>query len=61
MTKEEYRDDICCCCEYWDLGEPDGVCPECGFPTVEGYAVVGCEYSPVICETCWRAPCDGYC
>ena len=49
------------CCDGWDYGEPDGICPDCGEPTVDGKAATGCFYSPVICETCGAAPCDGSC
>lgn len=52
------------CCDSWHLesGEkPDGICPDCGGETLYGQAVEGCNYSPVICETCGDAPCDGSC
>lgn len=53
------------CCEGWDLGKdgetPDGERPDCGEPTVDGQAVRGCCWSPVVCETCGSSPCDGSC
>lgn len=49
------------CADSWDLGEPNGECPECGEPTVDGEAATGCNHSPVQCETCGSAPCDQYC
>lgn len=49
------------CCESWDYGKPDGECPICGTPTVDGEAATGCVYSPVECELCGARPCDGSC
>lgn len=51
------------CCDGWSslASEVNGECPECGMPTVNGYAAYGCGYSPVECETCGHAPCDDYC
>jgi len=51
------------CCDGWkyDESEINGVCPKCGTPTVDGKAVEGCNYSPVICDECGDAPCDGSC
>lgn len=49
------------CCDDWDRGTPNGVCPDCGRPTVDGKAATGCNYSPVVCDTCGAAPCDGSC
>lgn len=49
------------CCEPWNNGEPDGECPACGEPTVEGEAAKGCYWSPKECNTCGSAPCDGSC
>lgn len=50
-------------CDGWDLGDENinGKCPNCGEDTVDGRAVYGCNYSPVICETCGNAPCDDSC
>ena len=52
-----------CCCDGWkfDDSEVNGVCPDCGEPTVDGEAQEGCNWSPVICKTCGDAPCDGSC
>ena len=53
------------CCDGWNYKDEDvdGECPECGMPTVEGEAQYGCgcNWSPVTCETCGYAPCDGSC
>lgn len=52
------------CCDGWCLekGEvANGICPECGEETLDGVATSGCNYSPVICDTCGDAPCDGSC
>ena len=42
-------------------GEPNGICPECGNPTVDGVSTEICAYSPVECDPCGYAPCDGSC
>ena len=47
--------------EGYEESEIDGVCPDCGEPTIDGQAVNRCFYSPVVCETCRCAPCDGSC
>lgn len=51
------------CCDPWDFrDEAVGHCPECGAEVDEdGNAVEGCYYSPVVCEVCGSAPCDGSC
>lgn len=51
------------CCDGWSSTEEEinGVCPDCGEPTVDGIAAFGCNYSPCICETCGWCPCDGSC
>ncbi|MCK9279169.1 MAG: hypothetical protein M0P71_00880 [Melioribacteraceae bacterium] len=49
------------CSESYDLGEPNGECPECGEPTVDGKAASGCECSPETCPTCHATPCDESC
>lgn len=52
------------CCDGWYPGpgeEIDGECPDCGGPTVEGGSAYGCNWSPVECDTCGWAPCDGSC
>lgn len=43
------------CADGWDYGEPNGE------PTVDGVAATGCLWSPVTCDTCGAAPCDGSC
>jgi len=48
------------CCDGW-YEEPNGVCPDCGEDTTDGDASVGCNYSPVVCDTCGSAPCDQSC
>jgi hypothetical protein len=52
-----------CCADGWDHGDAkiNGVCPDCGRPTVDGDAVYGCHYSPILCHTCGFSPCDGSC
>jgi hypothetical protein len=51
------------CCDGWDNGDEgiNGKCPACGDDTIDGQAVYGCNYSPVLCETCGSAPCDDSC
>lgn len=50
------------CCDGWNYSdEINGECPDCGCPTSEGVAATGCNYSPIDCETCKTAPCDGSC
>ena len=51
------------CADGWDYGEENvnGKCPKCEQPTVDGHAVSGCNYSPVICKVCGDAPCDQSC
>jgi hypothetical protein len=51
------------CCDGWSSleSEVNGVCHDCGWPTVDGEAASGCNYSPVDCETCGHRPCDGSC
>ncbi len=51
------------CCDGWYIydEEINGVCPDCGEPTRDGDAQAGCNYSPVICDTCGYAPCDDRC
>ena len=39
-----------------------GECSECGADVDEdGVALDICSYSPVVCEKCGWAPCDGSC
>ncbi len=51
------------CCDNTDYREEeiDGVCPDCGGDTVDGDAYDSCRYSPINCNTCGDAPCDGSC
>lgn len=54
------------CCDGWDnrvKGKEDyPECPDCGMEVDEdGDAIMGCNYSPVLCETCGAAPCDLSC
>ena len=46
---------------YYEDGLIDGECPDCGTPTYDGTAQSGCHWSPVDCETCGSAICDGSC
>ena len=39
----------------------NGVCEECGQPTVDGYTKERCAYSPRLCDHCEWTPCDGSC
>lgn len=41
--------------------KPNGECPDCGEPTIDGNAVESCSYSPQTCETCDCRPCDQSC
>ena len=52
---------MCCDAYEYDKSEINRECPECGIPTVDGVAYIGCGYSPVICKTCQYSPCDGSC
>ena len=47
--------------DYYSEDEADGVCKECGGPTVNGVSLEHCNWSPVECEECGYAPCDGSC
>lgn len=51
------------CCEPtgYKESEIDGECPICWSPTVGGDAYEQCAWSPVECEECGWAPCDGSC
>lgn len=56
------------CCDGWDYysenykAEDIAKCLDCGGDVnSDGYAMSGCNYSPVLCETCGSAPCDGSC
>lgn len=52
-----------CCSRAWESGEfeADGECPACGSETCEDTAEDICTYSPVVCDECGYAPCDGSC
>lgn len=50
------------CADGWNDGEPVDYCPDCGDGVdEEGYAVEGCFWSPLDCETCGSRPCDYSC
>lgn len=56
------------CCEGWNFypknyrDEDIAKCPDCGEDVdADGDAMVGCDWSPVLCKTCGSAPCDGSC
>lgn len=46
---------------HYEDEEVNGTCPACGEPTVDGIAQHICDWSPVECEICGDAPCDGSC
>lgn len=43
------------------VGEPNGICPDCGEETIDEVSTDICEYSPIMCFVCGRAPCDLSC
>lgn len=51
------------CCDGWayPIDEVDGLCQDCGWPTVDGEAASGCYWSPLSCSTCGHKQCDGSC
>jgi hypothetical protein len=53
------------CCDGWNIDVEDedvlDTCLFCGYPTVNGVARTGCNYSPETCEHCGAAPCDDSC
>lgn len=51
------------CWDGWSGPESavNGVCPDCGMPTVDGAAQYGCGSSPQACATCGSRPCDLSC
>ncbi len=50
------------CADGWDDSKDvNGVCPDCGEPTVDGDAGVGCNWSPIDCATCGAWRCDDSC
>jgi hypothetical protein len=59
VTKKE--NDMCSDGWKFDYDDVNGECPNCGTPTVDGQAYEGCFYSPVECDVCGWAPCDGSC
>ena len=52
---------MCCSNTGYSRDEIDGICPDCGEPTVDGCAYDACEYSSIECKTCGYAPCDESC
>jgi len=52
---------MCCAATDFKEKEINGECPDCGEPTVNWNAYEKCSWSPVECETCGWAPCDGSC
>lgn len=50
-----------CCDNIGAEGEPNGECPNCGEPTVDGESTEICSYSPLCCSTCGHRYCDGSC
>lgn len=53
--------DMCCEPSGYKKEEINGACDKCGADTVDGLAFEQCGYSPVLCEECGNAPCDGSC
>ena len=52
------------CWDDWHLKvdqEPNGDCPDCGVPTLDGFACEGCHRAQVVCYTCGYAPCEVDC
>ena len=50
-----------CCDNNGAEGQPNGVCEDCGEPTVDGETKEHCNYSPVDCQTCGLARCNQSC
>lgn len=59
LSNNGYYD--CCCGEKIPFEEMDGICPDCGCATANGYCIFSCGYSPCVCKTCESCPCDGSC
>ena len=59
--KHVFSDLDCCSGHSSYIEEINGFCHDCGCLTVDGKAITGCSYSPVICETCGASPCDQSC
>ena len=52
------------CCDNSGCSEAEvvGECPDCGEPVdKDGWTHNHCNYSPVDCQTCQHAYCDGSC
>jgi hypothetical protein len=51
------------CADGWSSEdeEVNGVCPDCGAETVDGFAREGCNYGRDPCPACGDAPCDQSC
>ena len=60
---EDFKMSISGCCDpkIYLRETINGICEECGCPTVDGEAFVSCDYSPKACDICGWAPCDGSC
>lgn len=52
---------MCCDPSGYTENEINGVCPDCGEPTVDGDAFEQCAWSRCACETCGWRPCDESC
>ena len=61
IQKQIFEDENkgCHCCKEFE--ESTEKCPECDQPTVNGDSQKGCHYSPISCQKCGYAPCDGSC
>lgn len=51
----------CCAAQEYNEDDINGVCQECGEPTVDGEAYEVCHDSPILCDDCGYAPCDQSC
>lgn len=50
------------CADGFTNGKEVGKCPDCGAPVDEyGDVTYGCNYAPVVCDTCGDSPCDESC
>lgn len=52
---------MCCDPSGYTENEINGVCVDCGEPTVDGDAYENCAFSPRYCLTCNHSPCDESC
>ena len=52
---------MCCAANEYHESEINGECEKCGERTVDGDAFDTCSFSPVECDECGWAPCDGSC